>query len=83
MIFTLFFAENVVFISKMGGLKNGLRIALRLFYREIWPLLCFWVGKVGFRAVKRGFERSSGKLFSGRGEFCSFSGKTVGKKSKK
>ena len=59
-----FFAENVVFISKMGGLKNGLRIALRLFYREIWPLLGFWVGKVGFRAVKRGFERSSGKLFS-------------------
>ena len=54
-IFYPFFEENMLLIAKMGGLKNGLRIALRLFYREIWPLLGFWVGKVGFRAAKTWF----------------------------
>ena len=33
----------MVFNAKMGGLKNGLRSALRLFYREIRPLLGFGV----------------------------------------
>ena len=41
------------FKVKMGHLKNGIRIALRFFYAEIRPFLCFGVGKLDFK-VKMG-----------------------------
>ena len=60
----------------MGHLKNGLRSALRLFYAEIWPLLGFGVGKVGFSGRQNVFLRGRlGNFFPASAIFFVFSRK--------
>ena len=65
MVFFGFFEENIDFFRKIGHLKNGLRIALRLFYKKIRTLLGFGVGKLEFLGLQNLFLRGRlGNCFS-------------------
>ena len=75
-----FFEENIDFFRKIGHLKNGLRIALRLFYKKIRALLCFGVGKVEFQGPQNVFLRGRlGNFFPALEIFFRFLEKIFGK----